>query len=208
MLQLLLGFTLGLAIAMPPTGPVAILVIQQMIKKQVRRAFAIALGAGLTGSVLLFTGLTGIALLNFNDTVKNILGFSGIILLFILGVRELLRKNVPIPPNQRNIRSIYKGQAYFLLGVSFVVGNPTVYVTYTALTALIKGYEFFTHDLTDNALISAGMLVGNISWYLFLANMLTKNNRTVSHSFINVFGRATGIILIGIAFAMFYKKFE
>ena len=209
MLQILFGCVVGLGIGITSIGPVAVLAIEKILKKYITQALSLVLGSSLVGGTLLFISLMGAsAILDFNDILKTILALGGIGLLLFLGIKKLLKNTQKIESDKIAYAKRQRKNTSFFLGIIVILSNPGVYVTYTLLGPLIKSYDLFEHDLLTNGLISAGMIIGNMLWYIFLSNFLGKTKRTISENFTSLLNKIVGSILILIALILGIKVLE
>jgi len=141
----MIAFAIGLVIGFLmciPVGPITVWVINTHIKKGHSLALAIAFGGSVMDFFYLFIIMSGLSFATFSDNTIYYLKLVGIILIFGLGVKELLsRQEVGEIKDQK--RSVKNVMGAFLLGVIIYTSNPTLVLTMTGLGAVVKSFELW-----------------------------------------------------------------
>lgn len=203
MIAFIVGLLTGFLMCIP-IGPINIWVINTHLKKSAIRALSIALGGSLMDTIYFYIILSGLSLIEIDQDIKLYLKSAGIFLIFVLGVKELINKNVEIKESgeRETPKGVLKG---FLLGVIIYTSNPTLVLTMTGLGAFIKSLELFQYSQANIILISLGLGVGSFLWFLFLVKVVDKFKEAIRNKYLNNLSRISGGLMIGLSLFMGYR---
>lgn len=125
-----------------PIGPLNVIVINTHIKRGFKRAMCIALGGSFMDFVYFFLILSGLSFLHFSDTSLSFFKTAGILLIFGLGLKEILSQ----PKLEREVQindSASKLVGSFIFGVVIYTSNPTLVLTMSGLGTFTKSLQAF-----------------------------------------------------------------
>lgn len=202
MIAILVGFLIGFLMCIP-IGPINIWVINTYLNYSQRKALAIALGGSVMDFVYFFIILSGLSFVSFSTQL--ILGFKalGIILIIILGIKELLTKRVTsedmeLKPVKEDLKSrLMKGVfSFFILGIVLYTANPTLIVTMTGLGAFVKSSELFHFDQMNIFLVSLGLALGSYIWFVFLLYIVKKFEEVIRNKYLHKFTQICGALML------------
>lgn len=162
-MAILLGFILGFVVSVPPTGPVALLVLRRALQGAYRHAFLIGLGTTVADLPYIALGALGygVVLERYPDVAS---GFDlvGAMVLAVIAV-QLWRTPVHAEPVgvERRWGDLATG---FVLGIA----NPTRLFTWTLVAAIAVDRVI---DLRATTLVTYTLAVGvgQVAWWAVLA---------------------------------------
>jgi threonine/homoserine/homoserine lactone efflux protein len=102
----IVGFITGFIFSMPPLGPTYFAIIDRGLKKQLKNAVAIGIGAGFMDMIYILIAYGGVSLivsllpdtahgffLDNEDLLKTLLAFTGCIVVILYGIKIMRSKN-------------------------------------------------------------------------------------------------------------------
>lgn len=198
MIAFLIGLFTGFLMCIP-IGPLNVWVIQTVIRKSAFKAILIALGGSAMDVVYFYAILSGLTFVEIPASWNQGLKIAGIILIIILGIKELLS-----PPHPEEIEALKKPanigigklSGYFLLGVVIYTSNPTLIITMTGLATFIKSLLIFEMNQLNIFLLSFALGLGSLSWFCFLALFVKKYEETIRSKYLKKFSTISGVLMI------------
>src|SRR5690606_23310945 len=152
MIALVVGLIIGFVMCIP-IGPINVWVMNTYIRRGALQALSIALGGSLMDLLYFYVILSGISLIAFSEDTTFYLKVAGIVLIFLMGIKELFSKP-QVLESIKPERSPGKLVGGFVLGVVIYTSNPTLIVTMTGLGAFVKSLEVFEFNQLNIALVS------------------------------------------------------
>jgi threonine/homoserine/homoserine lactone efflux protein len=200
------GFLLGFAISMP-IGPVNVALFNLTIKRGWGSSIWMALGAALMDGLYLGFFLAGASFITLPDSLLQVLYGLGILLLFVLGIREMLAKppadtsQLPIPQN---------GVRYTGLGVLFYVTNPGFPIFFASLAMWLHSNPLLDTVFTfPNSILAAiGTCLGSLVWFSIYIRLIEKLQTRINAGSLALVNRLSGAILSGAAVWLFIRNHE
>ena len=196
--SILTGFTMCL-----PIGPISILVIRKTIRYSKRRALIPAFGS-LTADIF-YAAIVGFGITFIADFFKNyqhyIQPFGALVLLAI--AIHILRKPT------KTLREKPVGKLSFIksfsTGFFLAIFNPgTLFMMTTILGAL--GIRLNNAHLPTSISIMAGLLIGELLWWLFLTNITElAKGKFGKHAPVKI-NKFAGIFLLAMSIIIFIKS--
>ncbi|GAB4010606.1 MAG: LysE family transporter [Bdellovibrio sp.] len=207
MIALLIGLVIGFVMCIP-IGPINLMVINTQIKHQSKsRALAIAAGGSLMDLFYFLLILSGLSFITFSEEVTKGLKISGLVLIFGLGIKDLLAKETTSNENTKSDTNKLNILASFILGVVIYTSNPTLIVTMTGLGAFIKSLELFQFDTLNIVLNSLGLATGSFLWFAVLSSITGKFEEKIRTKYLIHFNRISGVLMILLSIFMGLKLF-
>ncbi len=196
----IVGFLVGFLMCIP-IGPINVWVINAKIKKGSANAICIALGGSLMDFFYFFIIMSGLSFIDFNEKTTEVLKLVGIILIFILGLKELFAKNAE-SQTFKNEKEFHKLMGAFFLGVILYTSNPTLIFTMTGLAAFIKSFALYSPTGLNHFLVSAGVALGSTAWFLFLIFFVQKFENKIKNKYLTYFNKVSGGLMVCLSLIM------
>jgi len=199
------GLVIGFLMCVP-VGPINVLVINTQIKKNTTSALAIALGGSLMDLVYFIIVLSGLSFFTFSDKTTHLLKFAGIILIFILGLKDFLTKESAHLEKEfkNNAASLF---ASFLLGVIIYTSNPALILTMTGLGAFIKSLAWFEMTKANIVITSIGLSLGSFLWFVLLSRITARFQEKIKGKYLKYFNKTSGVLMMLLSIFMTIKLF-
>jgi threonine/homoserine/homoserine lactone efflux protein len=194
------GFIIGFLMCIP-IGPINVWVINTKIKKGSLNAMCIALGGSLMDFIYFFIIMSGLSFIDFNENTIQILKTVGIILIFVLGIKELFSKTLD-SSNLKKEKEIHKLIGAFFLGVALYTSNPTLIFSMTALAAFIKSLALYPATGLNHFFVASGLAIGSAIWFLFLITFVKKFEEKIKGKYLTYFNKVSGALMVGISLFM------
>ena len=201
------SFLTGLAMSfigsIPPTGPIALIVLKRGLNRQNHSAFSLAAGAAVAEAGYAMLAYLGIHLaLSYYPVQTSILRIAaGIILIGFAAVCYIDSHICRIRPVERQ----YKG-ANFLLGLSIAGLNPTFLVTWTGAVAAARGAGLIK-EIGNAPFFAAGVILGPVLWFWIMLKILTRHIDIIHPDILKKIERALPIPLLILAGVILTKAF-
>ena len=201
---MILAFIVGLLIGFLmciPIGPLNVWVINTHLRKSAARALSVAAGGSAMDFAYFLVILSGLSLFEFNNSVLFYLKVLGIVLIFLLGVKEVVSK-ISTEEQLAQAETPQGMLKAFITGMAIYTSNPTLIITMTALGAFIKSLEFFPFTLPYIISTSFALGIGSFLWFLFLVKVVDRYQETIRKKYLKSFVRISGILMIGLSLFM------
>jgi threonine/homoserine/homoserine lactone efflux protein len=200
MIAILVGIVTGFLMSIP-IGPINVWVINTKLKRGFSPAFSIALGAGLMDFLYFFVFLTGLSFVTFSPTFTTSLKFIGVLIIFLIGIKEIYASPPEIKPVQLKTRKrTLFGFAF--LGMFIYVSNPTLLITMSGLAAFIKSLHLYPETIYSYIEVSVGLGIGSSLWFLFLIQVIKKFERKIKQSTLHRINKICGYLLVLLSLIM------
>ena len=205
-MALLIGIIGGFVMSIP-IGPINVWVIKTCVKKGMKISLAIALGGSVMDFIYFFIVLSGLSWLEFSESLAFYLKLIGVCFIFLLGLRELMAKNILLhDPKYRATPKELLGAV--LLGVIIYTSNPTLLFTMTALGAFLKSLELFPFTQWNILLISTGVGLGTFLWFVVLTQVIRRYREVILKKYLSYFTKISGILMITLSVIMATQWFQ
>jgi threonine/homoserine/homoserine lactone efflux protein len=198
---LLKGLILGFSVA-APVGPVGILCIHRTIHKSY--ASGIFTGLGAATADLIYGLIAGLGLSLISDfliSLKIWLQIGGLIFLFYLGIKILLKRKTASHVDKNLQKSLFKDYAAtFILTVT----NPLTILFFMAvfsgmgLGEMQKGSQW-------ELLLIPGVFLGSCFWWLLLSGLSYKLKKRINGAFLRWVDYVSGFCLIAFGIGILVK---
>lgn len=205
LIPFLVGLFIGFVMCIP-IGPINVWVMNTYLKHNQTKALAIAAGGSTMDFVYFSIILSGLSLVTFNP--QMVLGFKvvGILVIILLGVKELRVKTIEAADlkveEDRRAKWMKGPFSYFVLGVIIYTANPTLIVTMSGLGAFVKSLELFTFSEANILSVSVGLAFGSFSWFYFLIFLVKKFEEVIRNKYIHKFSLISGALMVGLGIFM------
>lgn len=193
---LFIGIIVGFLICIP-VGPINVLVVNTLIKRDFNSAFSIALGGSVMDFVYFIVILSGLSSLTFSPQTIVTLKVLGVVFLMGFGLKEILfvkKQTYYSSGSVEKSKSTIAG--FFLLGVAIYASNPTLAVTMSGVATIIKSWNLFPNDLKNYFALSSGIALGTASWFYLLLKIISKHQNKIPENFFINFSRACGVLIV------------
>ncbi len=184
------AFAVGVAVA-APVGPVGVLCIQRTLRGGV--AFGLASGFGVATADGLYAALAALGLAAVAEAATALqapLGVIGGVLLLVLAYRAWAQAGrsceAAIEPTTRGLLATY-GSA-----LALTLSNPA---TIMAFAAIMAGLGAAVADPGDGPVFVAGIVLGSLSWWTFLALAVGFARTQAPQVLVDWAGRVSALIL-------------
>lgn len=194
-MPIIVGFLTGFFMAIPPSGPVAISVIQTTLKKGARYGFSVGAGSALMDAVYILVGLlvSGATITSFVNSYSTTIRIIGALFLILLGIKEIKTSHIEFS-NTKTVRP--RKRKYFILGMMYMITNPIVIFSYVAVAVFIQGYDLFLHDFENNLIMAISLALGTCAWFVTLTLILKKFKARMSETIIVKINQVSGYLFI------------
>ncbi|GLX68063.1 LysE family translocator [Paenibacillus glycanilyticus] len=185
------GVIVGLSIA-APVGPIGVLCMKRTITQGRRYGILSGLGAASADAVygliaaIGFTALTNILV----DQQLWIRIIGGLFLLY-LGYQSIRA----VPGGGRELQLNNGLTKAYLTTFFLTLTNPMTILSFAAIFAGIQHTAEAT--TVDSLLLVAGIFVGSMLWWLFLATIVGTLRQTFNHSIMRWINVLSGLVLFG-----------
>lgn len=196
----IIGFIIGFLMCIP-IGPINVWVINTKIKKGSLNAMSIAVGGSTMDFFYFFIIMSGLSFFTFSDNTVQILKSIGILLIFLLGIKELFAKVVP-SEEFKDEKEIHKLAGAFVLGVVLYTSNPTLIFTMTGLAAFVKSLAIYPDSTLNHFLVSFGLAIGSAAWFLFLVTFVSRFEEKIKDKYLTYFNRVSGALMVCLSLFM------
>lgn len=185
-----------------PVGPVNMGLISATIRAGGRYGIMMGLGASLMDFVYMIAALSGVSLMSFDQGVVMGIKIFGGLILFVLGIKELV-STVPDPNEKQPEEKIFRKRRFFLMGILFYATNPGILVFFTGIAVYLRTLEFLSFHYQANLLTSLGVSLGSTFWFLALMIFVKKIKGFLDHKRLTVITRISGVGLLLLSVAVF-----
>jgi threonine/homoserine/homoserine lactone efflux protein len=166
---ILIGFLSGFVISIP-VGPINVTIINEGAHRGFRWAALIGLGAITMDFIycsFAFAGLSGLFASKLMRATIELLSF---LVLIYLGLKYLFLRELPaMTKSVERVEHRLHPHTAFMIGFVRILGNPAVLLFWMTLSATFISHEWIEDTWTTKAACVVGMSGGVLSWFLFLA---------------------------------------
>jgi len=194
------GLILGVSVA-APVGPIGILCINRTINKSYVSGLVSGLGAATADLIYgLIAGLGLTIISNFLIDQKFWIQTIGLIFLFYLGIKTLIKKETEIKFNKTLDKGLLKD--YFTTFI-LTVTNPITILFFLAVFAGLglpnpENEKFATIPLV------LGVFLGSGIWWLFLSGLTYKLKNRIGSKILKRIDLISGLLILTFGLFIFY----
>lgn len=202
------GFGMGFIGSIPPTGPVALMVINRAFKKKRKFAFAAGVGGALAEIVYSALAVTGVGLLLQHIELAGTL-IRALSTFVLLGVglyfffSPLTEEDIEAPSDES--QNFSSALSHLAKGFSVGIVNPTLILNWTVAVAFFFSLFGLTADLVGQVLFVVGVGIGIISWTAVEVWILDKFQQRYSIGLLGRIQRWVSVLVICGAIYLGYK---
>jgi len=162
---LLTGFLVSL-----PIGPMAVLVIQRTVNRNLKSGIFTGLGVSFTDSIwIILAGFSISYIITFLETYQLYIQIIGAILLFLLGLNIFFSHPLKsLKEFKRKGTNLFQS---FITGMVIAFSNPLTVLAYIAILASTH-IVFNINDMLESVSFVSGFYVGATCWWLVLTNLI------------------------------------
>jgi threonine/homoserine/homoserine lactone efflux protein len=197
-------------LACVPVGPVNITVIHQALRRGLRSAFLLGLGAITGETVYAGIALAGQAHLPHDPTIQLIVRIIAVVVVVTLGIKNIRHR----PDEERSERIAeriderYHHPRALLLGFIMTITNLGLFLLWATLAAFLFAHEWVHPVFASRAACIAGVFTGGMLWYLGLAAIVSRAHRSIRPETTNLLIRICGVAFLLVAVLLTYKIFR
>jgi threonine/homoserine/homoserine lactone efflux protein len=196
-IALLAGFLMAFVGSMPPTGPVAVLVLERGVQRKYREARAIAVGCALAESGYALLAASGLnVLFERAPAVEVVARVVAIGVLVGLGIHFLRFTPAPAEPagEPQDLRGLRRA---FLVGLGIAAGNPVLIITWSTSIAALYSLSGMRFDPLARAGFAVGVASGIVVWFFTMVALIRRFSDRVTLRLAERLVRGAGLMLIG-----------
>jgi threonine/homoserine/homoserine lactone efflux protein len=162
---LLTGFLVSL-----PIGPMAVLVIQRTVNRNLKSGFSSGLGVASTDTIwVTIAGFSVSYIITFLETYQIYFQIFGAVLLFLLGLNIFLSH--PLKSLKEFKRKGTSPFQSFITGMAISLSNPLTVLAYIAILASTH-IVFYISDFFEPLSFVSGFFIGASCWWFLLTNVI------------------------------------
>jgi len=191
------AFVLGFAGSMPVAGPIAVMVVTRGAEGRFRDALRLAFGASAAEAIWAFLAFWGFA--TFATKYPVVLPISrGITALVLLVVGASFLRWKPKAKGDLPARAHREGSP-LVLGFGMAVLNPTLVVTWSAVTTALYSLEVV--ELNGWLALPFGIAAGSgvITWFVVLVGLMRRYGKRFPAKAMMWTVRGMGLLLVLVA---------
>lgn len=189
---ILVAFVLGFAGSMPVAGPVAAMVVARGAERRFGDAMRLAFGAAAADAIWATVAFGGFA--TFAESYPAVLPISrGVTALVLVVVGASLLRWKPKPKGEVPAKG---GSSLFVVGFGMSVLNPTLVVTWSAVTTALYALELpsMSRWLALPFGLAAG--AGVVAWFALLVKLMRRFGKRFPEKAMMWAVRGMGLLLV------------
>jgi threonine/homoserine/homoserine lactone efflux protein len=191
----LVGFVIGFAKSLVPTGPTGVLVIERALARRYVNSLSIAAGGAAAELVYCLAAVLGLeAAAARHPHVFVAIRELGALVVLAVGAYLLLRP----PLARRNEEAVLPGRE-FLLGLSTTGLNPTLLFTWTVAVGLLVSVGGLRFEGAKALAFPAAVVSGALTWNLVMVLLMRRLGDRLSERTMRLVLRILGGLLIASA---------
>jgi threonine/homoserine/homoserine lactone efflux protein len=198
-IALLAGFVMAFVGSMPPTGPIAVLVLERGVQRKYREARAIAVGAALAESGYAALAASGLhELFERVPAVEVVARVVAIGVLAGLGIHFLRFTPAPAGPavEPQDLRGLKRA---LFVGFGISAGNPVLIITWSTSIATLYSLSGIRFNPLDRAGFALGVASGIVGWLFTMVALIRRFSDRVTLRLAERLVRGAGLMLLGMA---------
>lgn len=195
MMQLLIGFMIGVGVA-APIGPSGLLCLRRSIADGKLAGFMTGLGAAVADALMAIVAAFGVkAIISFVEGHRHTFQICGGVMLVIMGIFAMRTKPPSRTAGPLHAPSLAKA---FLSTVALTLANP---VTIFSLIVLFSffGVSIPKDDWIGPSLLVLGVFLGSTAWWALLSHFADWFGRKLNTRLLRTINICTGGLLCVIA---------
>ncbi|NLU39810.1 MAG: LysE family transporter [Bacteroidales bacterium] len=186
------GLILGFSVA-APVGPIGILCINRTINKNFAAGFVSGLGAATADLIYgLIAGLGLTAISTFLINQKLWIQLIGLVFLFYIGIKTIMKKETEIEFNSDTDKGLLKD---YLSTLFLTVTNPMTILFFIAVFAGL-GLSKTVNGFYSVIQLILGVFIGSGIWWLFLSGLTNKLKTNITKRVLRRVDLVSGILIM------------
>ena len=183
-----------------PVGPINVTIVNEGARMGFRSAFFVGIGAVTMEVLYCMIAFTGFASLFDSRLIRTLMELMSFLLLSILGLKYLLARQVKVKVLAANyLEEKLHLQAAFMIGFLRILLNPVVLLFWITMATTVISHELVSIQFTSKSFYIAGVAVGCLGWFWFLAYEVAKRRQKFSHKTLLTISRVSGVLLVILA---------
>jgi len=203
---------MGFIGSIPPLGPVALMIISRVFKRQLKFAFAAGVGGALAEVIYSALAVTGVGLLRSKTGVaRDLLGLTSAGILLAVGIyffyQSCGRSAQELAP-EIDVEHRAGGTTFshFIRGFTVAIVNPILIVNWTLAVVYFFSLFHLRADLAGQLLFAAAVGVGKILWTGIEVILLDKFRQRFSRAILGRVEKGLSIVVILSALLLAYQS--
>ena len=178
-IALLAGFAMAFLGSMPPTGPIAVLVLQRSVLRKYGEGMAIAVGAALAEGGYAALAVSGLSILFERYPLAELVArIAGIAILIGLGIQFMRFRAAAAPPDldpEQQAAQAKRGlRRAFGLGFGIAAANPVLIITWSTSVAMLYSFAQLRFGPLPRAAFAVGVSLGVIGWMWTMVALIRR----------------------------------
>jgi threonine/homoserine/homoserine lactone efflux protein len=201
---MLIGFIAGF-LASVFGWQINLIAIQKGIDRHKWAPFLVGMGAASADLVFIYCYFTGANLLLYNPRWWTALKWIGIVTIFGLALRLLLRKpkTLDLPAGKQP-----GAKRYFLLGFIVVIANPAVFLLWLGVMSFILTHFPQLKNRPEEWFFMGGFFLGAGAWFIILVFQMQRIVKNLVHpKHLLWIARGTAVLLFCACLFLVFKNF-
>ena len=203
-IALLSGFLMAFFGSMPPTGPIAVLVLQRAILRKYAEGMALAVGCAVAEGGYAALAVSGLSILFERfPMVELVARVVGVAILVVLGIQFMRFRSGPAPSEldpERAAAEAKRGvQRAFALGFGIAAANPVLIITWSTSVAMLYSFGGLRFGALARAAFAIGVGLGGAGWMFVMVALIRRYSDRVTLQVAQRIVRGAGMAMIGMA---------
>ena len=207
LVSLAAGMICGFLVSIP-IGPVNLTIINRALRRGFVASLLAGLGAIVAESIYAFLALAGHAWLSPNGAVMWTLRGVALVVMTVLGVRDLLWKPEKLEASaavaERKDEQWHHPRS-FLLGFALAISNLMLLLVWATLATVLFAHDWVQPTPLNRAVCLCGVLLGGGLWYFLLSFFVSRAHRHIQPATMTFLVRSCGVVLLLFAALLTYK---
>lgn len=203
------GFCMGFFGSVPPTGPVALMVISRAFKNRPRYAFAAGVGGALAEIIYAGLAVTGVGLLLQEvELAKTLVRALSTVVLLALGLYFFLsplRERDVEEAGAQHTEGLVDALGHLAKAFSVSIVNPTLILNWTVAVAFFFALFDLEADLVERLLFAGCVGVGMICWTAVEVWLLDKFQKRYSVGLLARIQRGVSVVVMAAGLYLGYR---
>ncbi len=209
LLLVIAGFCMGFFGSVPPTGPVALMVITRAFKKKTKYAFAAGVGGALAEMIYAGLAVTGVGILiqevQLAETLIRALSTLVLLAVGLYFFLSPIHESDILEEGEQEVQGLTGAMGHLAKAFSISIFNPTLILNWTVAVAFFFTLFDIQSDLLGRLLFAGFVAVGMICWTGVEVWLLDKFQERYSVRLLAHIQRAVSVVVIAAALYLGYE---
>jgi len=199
------GVISGILVSIP-VGPINVTIIHEGAERGFKWSLFTGAGAVLMEAIYCAIGFAGFTDLFTTQLAKAAFQLTSFCLMAFLGTKYMFAKEITAESRSaaKMMEKLHPHTAFWT-GFIRTLGNPGVLLMWIALAATFTAHEWVGPTYSSKGMCVLGMMVGGMTWFSFLAYLISISHRHISDTGMLWISRVAGAGLLGTAIVIGFK---